>query len=68
MRSVTRTALRPTERPLEDSPRAGPELWREIFGVLLCDWDRWLLQLALDEAQGLRGMRASFRAREDGDR
>jgi hypothetical protein len=31
--------------------------------VAFCHWDRWLLRLALDEREGLRGMRADFRTR-----
>lgn len=54
---------RPTERPLDDGVRYGPETWREIDGVAFCHWDRWLLRLALAEPRGLDGIEREFRAR-----
>jgi hypothetical protein len=60
---VNRSPPSSTNRPLDDAPRSGPELWRELGGVSFCHWDRWLLKLALDERDGLRGMRADFRVR-----
>lgn len=49
-------APRPTERPLDDGPRNGTELWREVDGVTFCHWDRWLLRLALDEKGGFEAI------------
>jgi hypothetical protein len=60
----------PTDVPLDDGPRDGTEHWREIEGIPFCHWDRWLLRLALTEADGLRGMARQFRKRgaKDGRR
>jgi hypothetical protein len=54
---------RPTERPLDDGVRYGPETWREIDGVAFCHWDRWLLRLALAEQGGLDAIERELRAR-----
>ncbi|XXX81447.1 hypothetical protein WMF30_22070 [Sorangium sp. So ce134] len=54
---------RPTERPLDDGMRYGPERWREIDGVAFCHWDRWLLRLALAEPRGLDAIERELRAR-----
>ncbi|WP_437320778.1 hypothetical protein [Sorangium sp. So ce385] len=54
---------RPTERPLDDGVRYGPETWREIDGVAFCHWDRWLLRLALAEPRGLDAIEREFRTR-----
>ncbi|WP_437728227.1 hypothetical protein [Sorangium sp. So ce861] len=59
---------RPTERPLDDGVRYGPEPWRVIDGVAFCHWDRWLLRLALAEPRGLDAIEREFRARAASER
>jgi hypothetical protein len=49
--------------PLDDGARRGTDPWRQIEGVPFCHWDRWLLRLALDEPEGLRGIERSLRRR-----
>jgi hypothetical protein len=56
------------ELPLDDGPRVGPELWREIDGVRFCHWDRWLLRLAITEPGGLRSIAQEFHRRAQNDR
>jgi hypothetical protein len=53
----------PTERPLDDGIRYGPETWRAIDGVAFSHWDRWLLRLALAEPGGLDAIAREFRTR-----
>lgn len=53
----------PTEVPLDDGVREGPEAWREVDGVKFCHWDRWLLRLSLEEPEGLRSITREFRGR-----
>jgi hypothetical protein len=53
----------PTELPLDDGAREGTDPWREIDGVRFCHWDRWLLRLALDEADGLCSIQRELRRR-----
>ena len=53
----------PTEVPLDEGARQGADPWRQIEGVPFCHWDRWLLRLALDEPEGLRGIERSLRRR-----
>jgi hypothetical protein len=55
--------LRPTECPLDDGVRYGPETWREIHSVAFCHWDRWLLRLALAERGGLDAIERELRSR-----
>jgi hypothetical protein len=52
-----------TELPLDDGAREGTDPWRDIDGVRFCHWDRWLLRLALDEADGLRSIQRELRRR-----
>lgn len=56
-------APKPSERPLDDGPVGGPELWRTVDGVAFCHWDRWLLRLALDDKGGLAGLAWLLRER-----
>jgi hypothetical protein len=58
-----RPPLPPTERPLDDGPRNGTELWREVQGIMFCHWDRWLLRLALAEPTGLAALAHEFEHR-----
>ena len=53
----------PAEVPLDDGARQGADPWREIDGVPFCHWDRWLLRLAIDEPDGLRGIERSLKRR-----
>lgn len=55
----------PLQRPLDDGPRDGTEVWRAIDGVELCHWDRWLLRLSLVELGGLDALAAQFKERRD---
>ena len=34
----------------------GPETWREVQGEVFTYWDRWLLRLAADDADGMAGV------------
>jgi hypothetical protein len=34
----------------------GPETWREVRGVAFTYWDRWLLRLGVDDADGMAGV------------
>jgi hypothetical protein len=47
-------------RPLDPGARTGAEVWRVVDAVVFHHWDRWLLRLALDEPQGMDGLRESF--------
>lgn len=51
----------PLDRPLDDGSRSGVEIWRVIDGVELCQWDRWLLRLALAEIDGLAALATRFK-------
>lgn len=53
----------PSEIPLDDGTRDGPEPWRDINGIAFCHWDRWLLRLSLEEPEGLASTVREFRRR-----